>query len=249
MYNHKFTLVSRKTMDVKMLSILMNKIQLDSIYFSWYFPLSGVILGMMRVSTIYILYQHYISSMTWSLFRHYSWKIEKWTDDSMRFLFTTTAFTETCTGWTFTFTFWCLIKLSHEVQVHRRAGHRRGDCAQEAHQLVGLDGGGARGFVKGPKNHQLAFSSRLLHRQDDWRSHRGSDQGSDEKVWWEIPSSCSFLYLQHPWTPAHDEPRVQECKPFKRWTLLTLNEDHFQYRFRKGLHKVFHRSREGSDCF
>ena len=107
MYNHKFTLVSRKTMDVKMLSILMNKIQIDSFYFCWDFPLSGVILGMMRVSTIYILYQHYISSMTWSLFRHYSWKIEKWTDDSMRFLFTTTAFTETCTGWTFTFTFWC----------------------------------------------------------------------------------------------------------------------------------------------
>ena len=65
------------------------------------------------------------------------------------------------------FHFLMLIKLSHEVQVHRRAGHRRGDCAQEAHQLVGLDGGGARGFVKGPKNHQLAFSSRLLHRQDD----------------------------------------------------------------------------------
>ena len=67
----------------------------------------------------------------------------------------------------FHFYFLMLIKLSHEVQVHRRAGHRRGDCAQEAHQLVGHDGGGARGFVKGPKNHQLAFSSRLLHRQDD----------------------------------------------------------------------------------
>ena len=134
MYNHKFTLVSRKTMDVKMLSILMNKIQIDSIYFSWYFPLSGVILGMMRVSTIYILYQHYISSMTWSLFRHYSWKIEKWTDDSMRFLFTTTAFTETCTGWIFSC---CLMLINSltvwaQVQVHRRPGHRRGDRAQEA---------------------------------------------------------------------------------------------------------------------
>ena len=49
-----------------------------------------------------------------SFFRHYSWQIGKWTDDSLRFLFTTTAFTETCTGWISS----CglmLIKLSHRV--------------------------------------------------------------------------------------------------------------------------------------
>ena len=178
-----------------------------------------------------------------SFFRHYSWQIGKWTDDSLRFLFTTTAFTETCTGWIFSC---CLMLINSltvwaQVQVHRRPGHRRGDRAQEAQQLVGNDGGGAGGFVKEPKHHQLAFPPRLLPRQDDWGSH----QGSAKKVGWEHPSSCSLSY--HPWTPAHDEPRVQECKPFKRWT-LTLT-DNFQYCFRKGLHEVFYRSREGSDCF